>query len=419
MPSPNFIKTCRKSTFQLIVGFILLLLAFGYLSFYSYTQYFQIKSLFITETDKNNAQMKAAMDMRVAVRERAILLWQMTLLEDVFERNDLLKEFYGYGSKYLESRQAYLDSKLTEEEQTIAAKLDRETLSRAPLLREFAKYLMDDEKRDLYDEKLNRVLADQIVVANILDEIIHLQQEQNESAYNKEADLIEEVLSHLIIWTVVILIAGILFARKVIQVSIRKNNLLEKVNNDLEKANNDLDRLARYDHLTGLPNRLFLMEHLELGLSLAIRNNYKCALFFIDLDGFKPINDEYGHEAGDEFLIKISNRMKEALRESDVLARLGGDEFVTVLYDINNDYSQALNVAEKLLLILSDTYIIKGNEINASASIGICFFPDQQMNVDKLIKCADEAMYKAKELGKNRYFVNNPISVQTLNQAVN
>ena len=415
MLASNFFKTCRKSTFQLIVGFILLLLAFGYLSFYSYTQFFQIKSLFINEAGNNNTQMKAAMDMRVAVRERAILLWHMTLLEDVFERNDLLKEFYEYGAKYLQSRETYLNTDLTEEEKALADNLDKETLSRAPLLREFAKYLMDDEKRDLYDEKLNKVLADQIVVANILDDIIHLQQEQNRFANNKETDLIEDILTQLITWTIIILVAGILFATKVIQISISKNKLLEKSNNDLEKANDNLDRLARYDHLTGLPNRMFLMEHLELGLNLSIRNNYKCALFFIDLDGFKPINDEYGHEAGDEFLIQISNRMKEALRESDVLARLGGDEFVTVLYDIHNDHSQALTVAEKLLSILSDTYLIKDNEIRASGSIGICFFPDDQhMNVDKIISCADEAMYKAKELGKNRYFVINPKSKLSL-----
>lgn len=408
MPVSNFIKICRKSTFQLIVGFILLLVAFGYLSFYSYTQFFQIKSLFINESGKNNIQMNAAMDMRVAVRERAILLWHMTLLEDVFERNELLTEFYEYGAKYLESREKYLNTHLTDEEKTLADTLDHETLSRAPLLREFAQYLMDDEKRDLYDEKLNKVLADQIVVANTLDDIIHLQQEQNELANNKESVLIEDILTQLITWTIIILTAGILFARKVIQISIRKNRLLEK-------ANNDLERLARYDHLTGLPNRLFLLEHLELSLPLALRNNHKGALFFIDLDGFKPINDTYGHEAGDDFLKKISNNMKEVLRESDVLARLGGDEFVAVLFDIS-EYYKALTVADKLLLKLSDKYIIKGDTISASASIGICFFPDKSMNVDKLISCADNAMYKAKELGKNRYFVSNPSSIESLQQ---
>ena len=133
----------------------------------------------------------------------------------------------------------------------------------------------------------------------------------------------------------------------------------------------------------------------------------------VDLDGFKPINDTYGHEAGDEFLKKIGNRMKRVLRESDVLARLGGDEFVIVLLDIP-DYSQALTVADKLLLILSDKYIINGNEITASASIGVCFFPEKQMNVEKLISSADSAMYKAKELGKNRYYVSNPSPVKSL-----
>ncbi|MBT8438144.1 MAG: diguanylate cyclase [Gammaproteobacteria bacterium] len=354
--------------------------------------------------------MSSAMAMRVAVRERAILLWHMTLLEDAFDRDELFETFYDYGSRYQQSRQKYLDSKLTESEKIYLVNLDKETSNRAPLLREFANNLMDDKKRDLYNDNLNQVLSDQIIVANILDDIIHLQQDQNEIARKRAAELISDILFQLIIWTILILVSGIFFARKVVQSSIRKNRLLEK-------ANDDLERLARYDHLTGLPNRLFLLEHLELALPLATRNEYQCALFFIDLDGFKPINDTYGHEAGDEFLVKIGNRMKRVLRESDVLARLGGDEFVIVLFDIP-DNSQALTVAEKLLLILSDKYIINGNEINASASIGICFFPEKQMNVEKLISRADSAMYKAKELGKNRYYINNPRAVESLGSVV-
>lgn len=352
--------------------------------------------------------MSAAMAMRVSVRERAILLWQMTLYEDAFDRDELFEKFYEYGSRYHEFRQKYLNSQLTEKENNLVTNLDKETSSRAPLLREFANNLMVDEKQDLYIDNLNQVLTDQIVVANILDEIIHLQQNQNEIARKNASTLIKDILFQLMIWTIVIFVSGVLFARKVVQSSNIKNKLLEK-------ANDDLERLARYDHLTGLPNRLFLLEHLEISLPLAVRNENKGALFFIDLDGFKPINDTFGHEAGDDFLKKVSSSMKEVLRESDVLARLGGDEFVVVLFDIS-DYSQALTVAEKLLLKLSDNYIIKGDLISASASIGICFFPDKRMNVDKLISCADHAMYKAKELGKNRYFVNNPTSVESLQQ---
>lgn len=399
-----------KSTLLLILGFVLLLLAFSYLSFYSFNKFSQTNTSLSQETNNNDIQMSAAMAMRVSVRERAILLWHMTLYEDAFDRDELFEQFYEYGSEYQANRLKFLNSQLTEKEELFVANLDKETSNRAPLLREFASNLMGSDIRGLYNESLNQVLSDQIVVANILDEIIHLQQNQNEMARKKASTLIEDILYQLIIWTVVILISGVLFARKVIQSSIRKNKLLEK-------ANNDLERLARYDHLTGLPNRLFLLEHLELSLPLSVRNNNRGALFFIDLDGFKPINDTYGHEAGDDFLKKVSNSMKEVLRESDVLARLGGDEFVAVLFDIP-DYSQVLTVADKLLLKLSDKYIIKGDTISASASIGICFFPDKGMNVDKLIGCADNAMYKAKELGKNRYFVNNPTSIEPLQQVV-
>jgi diguanylate cyclase (GGDEF)-like protein len=399
-----------KSTLMLVVGFGVLLIAFSYLSFYSFNQFSQINNTLSQTTNNNDIQMSSALEMRVAVRERAILLWHMTLLEDAFDRDELFEKFYDYGSGYQASRQKYLDSILTESEKNYLVNLDKETSSRAPLLREFANNLMDDEQRDLYNDNLNQVLTDQIIVANILDEIIRLQQDQNGIARTQAAELIADVLFQLITWTILILISGIFFARKVVQSSIGKNRLLKK-------ANDDLERLARYDHLTGLPNRLFLLEHLELALPLATRNEYKCALFFIDLDGFKAINDTYGHEAGDEFLKKIGNRMKRVLRESDVLARLGGDEFVIVLFDIP-DNSQALTVAEKLLLILADKYVVNGNEVNASASIGVCFFPEKQMNVEKLICRADSAMYKAKELGKNRYYVSNPKSVKALGSVV-
>lgn len=395
-----------KSTLLLVLGFGLLLLAFSYLSFYSFQKFSQTSATLSETTNNNDIQMSTAMAMRVAVRERAILLWQMTLLEDAFDRDELFEKFYRYGSQYQESRQTYLNSQLTETEKNYLVSLDKETSSRAPLLREFANNLMDDRGRDLYTVSLNQVLSDQIIVANLLDKIIHLQQEQNETSRKQASEQIKAILSQLIAWTIFLLVSGIVFARKVVQSSIRKNRLLEK-------ANDDLERLARYDHLTGLPNRLFLLEHLELGLPLAVRNEYKCALFFIDLDEFKPINDTYGHKAGDEFLKKIGNRMKRVLRESDVLARLGGDEFVIVLFDIH-EYSQALTVAEKLLLILSDKYVINGNEISASASIGVCFFPEKQMNVGKLINCADSAMYRAKELGKNRYYVSNPEPAKSL-----
>lgn len=168
------------------------------------------------------------------------------------------------------------------------------------------------------------------------------------------------------------------------------------------KAQEDkLEHLAHYDSLTGLPNRMLLQDRLEHAIALAERQQQKFALLFIDLDGFKHINDEVGHPVGDEVLKIVAQRLLSVIRGMDTAARLGGDEFVVILPDIRHG-ENAGRVAEKMLASLSQPYLVAGLSLPLSASIGVSIYPNDEIVAGELLRAADEAMYKAKHGGKRQ-----------------
>ena len=181
---------------------------------------------------------------------------------------------------------------------------------------------------------------------------------------------------------------------------------LEKL--DLEAAKlEERDRfeyMSKYDALTNLPNRKYFLEKLESTLEIAQQSNRRFALMFIDLDGFKAINDNFGHDFGDALLVELASRFRKALRENDFVARLGGDEFVIIATDARVESSMIV-IAEKLLQEAARPVLIKDKSCAVSASIGISFYTDKLESSATLLKKADGAMYNAKSEGKNRYAV--------------
>jgi diguanylate cyclase (GGDEF)-like protein/PAS domain S-box-containing protein len=167
-------------------------------------------------------------------------------------------------------------------------------------------------------------------------------------------------------------------------------------------AEQKIAHLAHYDYLTDLPNRALFLNCLEHSMLLAKRNRYKTAVMFLDLDGFKQINDTLGHDAGDLLLQGVSKRLKGVVRESDTVARVGGDEFTFVLNNIESSEGAA-RVADKIITALSEPFELKGQQCRVGGSIGISMFPDDAGDLDKLIRQADEAMYLAKQSGKNTH----------------
>ena len=170
-----------------------------------------------------------------------------------------------------------------------------------------------------------------------------------------------------------------------------------------QRLNEDrLPRLASVDSLTGLPNRGVFNDRLEHAIHKLQRNGGRLAVFFIDLDHFKHINDSLGHKAGDALLCEVSGRIRSCVRESDTVARLGGDEFTVVLEDISSAQYVG-RVAEKILSATALPYMIDNIEVNISPSIGVSLYPADGRDVDMLIRNADAAMYHAKNSGRNNF----------------
>ncbi len=173
----------------------------------------------------------------------------------------------------------------------------------------------------------------------------------------------------------------------------------------LKKHESELERIAHYDALTGLPNRVLLADRLHQGMMQAVRRKQRLAVVYLDLDGFKAINDNHGHEAGDQLLIAVASRMKQSLREGDTLARLGGDEFVAVMPYLA-DIETSIPMLSRLLAAASQPLRLNGLLLQVSASLGVTFYSlSEDIDADQLLRQADQAMYQAKLLGKNRYHV--------------
>lgn len=195
------------------------------------------------------------------------------------------------------------------------------------------------------------------------------------------------------------------FSSHVMHTSILGDKELYCVDVDLtplKKAQYDLEKLAHFDALTGLPNRILLSDRLNQMISLSHRTEQLVAVAYLDLDGFKQINDSHGHAMGDRVLQQLSDLMKQSLREEDTLARIGGDEFVAVLGGLNQ-LQDCEPVLKRLLTAASTVLQLDGQNFRISASIGVTIYPLDDAEPDQLMRHADQAMYLAKQAGKDRY----------------
>ncbi|MBK7001550.1 MAG: diguanylate cyclase [Rhodoferax sp.] len=172
----------------------------------------------------------------------------------------------------------------------------------------------------------------------------------------------------------------------------------------LKQQQQRLEHAAQHDPLTGLPNRMLLSDRLQQAMVRCQRQGTGLGVVYLDLDGFKDVNDQYGHDVGDRLLVCVAQRLKAALREGDSLVRMGGDEFVALLVDLERTEDGA-PVLERLLLAAAEPVAVDAHVLQVSTSIGISYFPLDNVDADHLLRHADAAMYRAKQTGKNRYCI--------------
>ena len=183
------------------------------------------------------------------------------------------------------------------------------------------------------------------------------------------------------------------------------NLLMEWINQHaakLENQRDEISRLANHDQLTGLPLWRLGKDRLEHSIAQAERDKGEVATLFIDLDGFKAVNDTFGHDAGDALLTAVGKRMQKQVREGDTVARIGGDEFAAVLGHAMN-HQAAAEVAGRIIEAVRDPFEFQGHSIQVGASIGIAFYPQDATEADALLALADKAMYEVKRTGKNSF----------------
>jgi two-component system cell cycle response regulator len=194
------------------------------------------------------------------------------------------------------------------------------------------------------------------------------------------------------------------------EVDKRIQNMLEVrlLYKELAEYSKAQEALALHDVLTGLPNRRLLEDRLASAIQNARRHHRKAGVMYLDLDGFKNVNDTFGHAYGDKLLKMASERLVGISRKVDTVARIGGDEFVIVLADV----ARVIDVyapAAKMVEVISSPFIVEGQELKVSASIGISVYPDHAETVDDLTHAADEALYAAKRAGKNCFRLATPV----------
>jgi diguanylate cyclase (GGDEF)-like protein/PAS domain S-box-containing protein len=171
---------------------------------------------------------------------------------------------------------------------------------------------------------------------------------------------------------------------------------------EIKRLQDQMDNLAHHDQLTGLPNRNLFYDRLRHAQAQAKRREKGFVLFYMDLDGFKAVNDTHGHELGDALLKAVAQRLSECVRESDTVARMGGDEFTVLLPDLQS-HGHAANIARQIIQTLSQPFPFETVTCRIGVSIGISCFPEDGEESDRIISCADAAMYRVKNAGGNSF----------------
>lgn len=220
-----------------------------------------------------------------------------------------------------------------------------------------------------------------------------------------EIDAIQERIVIRVVTTLAILFFVLYFVVRHADKIIQKHNQIQQ--NVTEK----IRHVAFYDSLTGLPNRVLFMERLEHALLIASRSQKLYVLMFIDLDRFKQVNDNLGHEAGDQLLNQVAERLNKCVRSGDTVARMSGDEFTILLENLQH-IEVATKIAQRIINELAQAFLLENNEVFVTCSIGLSVFPFDDDNAESLLKKADAAMYFSKSSGRNSYHYYTPDMIQ-------
>jgi diguanylate cyclase (GGDEF)-like protein len=331
-------------------------------------------------------KLEHAAGMLRNARERTLSLQRMLLSDDPFERDDLKMAFGRFAGEFIEARTALLAMELSPQEQILLDRQGSLTSRAVPLQRDVLALIDADEFEEAARLLGQQAIPAQNAVLEVLNEFNELQRSSAQLAAGEASQLQAQARTLILVLSGLALLVSLIVAFS----AVRK----------VRGAAAEREYLATHDALTGLPNRVLLLDRLDQALRRDRREHRKTGILFIDLDGFKVVNDTLGHAVGDQLLKQVAQRLCGAVRESDTIARLGGDEFVVLVNDAR-DMADITNSAERVLDCFREVFRVARSEIFSGASLGISVYPDHAETPAELLKLADIAMYEAKEAGRN------------------
>ncbi len=367
-------------------GFVLLITIMISTSYIAVSQIKQSAMQTSESTKQQYINNKLLKQMSQAVTDRSMVLIDMIQTEDAFELDDLFLKLNALDTNYARSRAKLESQDLEVTFQKLLNKQGIMALTSAPLLNQVYELLQQEYKQQATDLFKYKALPNQKAIINIIKKMGESQTLSAQKTFRASQINTNKTLLKIFIFDIISIILSILIAIFI----IRKQSLNDR----------KLTVLASTDVLTKLPNRSNFTSNLDNYIKEKPTATF--AVIFFDVDYFKSINDNYGHDIGDEILRQFSSNIKSAINEDDVLCRFGGDEFVLILKSIKTK-EEAINFVSYLSSTLDTYYVIDNNEIFVTASIGASLYSQDGVDAKTLLKNADIAMYTAKEEGRNCY----------------
>jgi diguanylate cyclase (GGDEF)-like protein len=425
-PLPNNIESSKTRHF-LLFAFTLIIILIIISNTLAYRYLISVQDDVNQIIETQNAQIQFMHKMRSLARERIIKLQALTATDDFFEQDDIIADFQLLGGIFLETRQELMNTELTEEELTLLN-----------IQREIARRSVNSQYKviELVEQGQNQVALDLLVNQTVpiqnenishMDQFILYQNHQNlalksqayENVYttNRNVITISVITVILILFVAAVVTLKISNMVKLLSFALEENQTakdkladaqiqleqkVEQRTKELQEANVALKHLAGHDSLTDIPNRRLFIELLSQEINKAQRHNYQLAVLYMDLDGFKAVNDALGHEMGDAILVNVSRRLKSSLRKEDLIARLGGDEF-TICYSNIKSLEDVKLLCQIIIDKIKQPMYLDNHLCTIGISIGVSLYPEHGEDHNALLRTADAAMYEIKNSGKNNY----------------
>lgn len=322
--------------------------------------------------------------MQASLRDRAISMHSMAAMDDSFDKDEEFLHFNKLGAEFVTARKLMEKQPLDAAERHVLTKLNQATRLTQPLVMAIIEKTLRaetvDERIEVSNQIYKNAVPNQRLVSEQLDRLVKLQEDAIRIGTDRAHTAYEDAQNLILLIGVTTSTLGFVVAFLAVKNAMRQANRLQ--------------HQAMFDDLTGLPNRVLFQDRLQQAIPASRRENQPFALFALDLNRFKEVNDTLGHEYGDLLLKQISDRLRATSRESDTIARMSGDEFSFLLPATDSAGSKVF--AQKIMQVLEESFDLKGKNVEIGASIGVAVFPENGLDYETLTRHADAAMYVAK-----------------------